>query len=95
MKPKNNFVDTLKHGKCGGRKQLHDSFIHPHYCINENSGNELHFCPDADSYFESGNKCNCCKDCHDVCYQAHLVRSQNTMKDIYEQWKTTLEKKND
>lgn len=93
MKPKNNFVDTLKHGKCSGRKQLHNARIHPEYCVKENAGTELHGCPDLDTFFiNTESKCNCCEDCHDVCYQAHLVRSQNTMKDIYEQWKEVLKK---
>ena len=89
---KQNFANKLKHGTCGGRKQLHNARIHPHYCVNENAGTELHGCPDLDTFFVSKtSKCNCCSECKSVCELAAKVRSENTIKDIYNKWKTILQ----
>lgn len=91
--PQQDFKNILKYGKCGGRKQLHNARIHPYYCVNENAGTELHGCADIDTYFISKNhKCNCCEECSDVCKLAAKVRTQDTVKDMYEQWKDLLKK---
>ena len=93
MKPKNNFVDTLKHGKCGGREQSHpNSSIQPSHCLKNNAGDATHLCPDTNIFFISEDGCNCCEDCYNVCYQSYLARSKDTMKDIYNQWKKRLDK---
>lgn len=91
---KNNFVDTLKHGKCGGRKQLHNAFVHPDHCVNENAGREPHICPNQEDFWASAESgaCNCCKECENVCITVALAKDEGLKKggpydNLYKTWK--------
>ncbi len=96
MAKKDNFVDTLKHGKCGGRKQLHNAFVHPDHCTNENAGREPHQCPNQDDFWiTKGDTCNCCEECENVCHTVVLARNRDKegfkkggpFDDLVKKWK--------
>ena len=88
---KYDFVETLKHGKCEGRKKTHGIGIFPYHCVNENAGREVHECPDKSSLHPKS--CNCCKMCEVVCYTVKLARNQETIGDMYEEWKKEFSEK--
>jgi len=90
---KKEFVGSLKHGKCGGRKQLHNSSsVIPYHCVNENAGLAPHGCADINTYFISiHHRCNCCEECKNICQTTSMARGKDTMnkmyKDIKKLWK--------
>ena len=85
---KAEFTDTLKHGKCKGRGQLHNGNVTPDHCVNDNAGKPLHECPDQDHFWvKSSDKCNCCDDCHSHCFMVHTARGDKKIGNMYEEWK--------
>jgi hypothetical protein len=96
MAKKDSFVDTLKHGKCGGRKQLHNAFVHPDHCVNENAGRKSHICPNQEDFWVTTNDtCNCCKECENVCITVAFARNKEKdgfkkggpFDDLVKKWK--------
>ena len=91
---KKEFVGSLKHGKCGGRKQLHNARVTPYYCVSENAGQRPHGCADIDTYFISiDHKCNCCEECKAVCEATSMARGERSMKKIHTDLKKLLKDK--
>jgi len=87
---KDNFVGTLKYGKCSGREHIHGTGIAPFICISENPAQELHECPDTALSIFKTKPCNCCAECENICHLARLSRNKESLGDMYEKWKKYL-----